>query len=196
MRRIILTATLGLDGRVQAAYQPDAAWWSDDVVAFMRRETRDAAGLLLGRRTWEALTAGDAPPTAWVAPAQARQLPWFVVSASGDRAGWWPHTTVLPDLATVARLRAGGDGEDIHIHGGVSLARSLMAANLVDEYRFLMVPQLRGDGPRLLDLDRLAGRLLLTTCERFPTGVTALTWSPADDAIPSLDAPGRVAIPA
>jgi dihydrofolate reductase len=52
----------------------------------------------------------------------------------------------------VRQLKQQSDG-DIGIHGSTELARSLIAARLVDEIRLVMPPTIAGHGERLFSAD-------------------------------------------
>jgi dihydrofolate reductase len=64
----------------------------------------------------------------------------------------WANTTVASGdtTAEVDRLRQGGDGH-IVVWGGVTLWRSLMQLDLLDELRVSMFPYIAGEGTRLFD---------------------------------------------
>ena len=64
----------------------------------------------------------------------------------------WANTTIAAGDTTeeVDRLRQGGDGH-IVVWGGVSLWRSLMQLDLIDELQFSMFPYVAGEGTRLFD---------------------------------------------
>ena len=77
----------------------------------------------------------------------------------------WANTTIAAgDTAEeIDKLRQGGDGY-IVVWGGVSLWRSLMQLDLIDELQLSMFPYVAGEGTRLFD------------ASPSPTGST---WSPA-----------------
>ena len=64
----------------------------------------------------------------------------------------WHNTTIAAGDTTeeVNRLRQGGD-EHIVVWGGVSLWRSLMQLDLLDELQVSMFPYVAGEGTRLFD---------------------------------------------
>ncbi len=64
----------------------------------------------------------------------------------------WANTTIAAgDTAEeIDKLRQGGDGY-IVVWGGVSLFRSLMQLDLIDELRVSMFPYIAGEGTRLFD---------------------------------------------
>jgi dihydrofolate reductase len=64
----------------------------------------------------------------------------------------WINTTVAAGETAeeVDKLRSGGDGHII-VWGGVTLWRSLMNLDLIDEWRVSMYPYVTGKGTRLFD---------------------------------------------
>ena len=64
----------------------------------------------------------------------------------------WANTTIAAGDTTeeVDKLRQGGDGH-IVVWGGVSLWRSLMRLDLIDELQVSMFPYVAGEGTRLFD---------------------------------------------
>src|SRR5471030_2170256 len=79
----------------------------------------------------------------------ARKLnsaPKYVVSASLEKADW-NNTTIIGDnvVAEITRLKE-QPGTEIQIEGSATLVQSLMEADLIDEYRFLVHPIIMGTG--------------------------------------------------
>ncbi len=64
----------------------------------------------------------------------------------------WANTTIAAGdtAAEIDKLRLGGDGH-IVVWGGVSLWRSLMQLDLIDELEVSMFPYVAGEGTRLFD---------------------------------------------
>jgi riboflavin biosynthesis pyrimidine reductase len=57
-------------------------------------------------------------------------------------------------------------GRDIGVHGSLTLARTLLAAQFVDELRLVVAPSLAGHGKPLFDGDTPLQRFELLSCER------------------------------
>jgi len=71
-----------------------------------------------------------------------------VVSRSLEQAAEWKNSSVLqgdPAAAVHERKRT----QDIMVMGSASVVRTLMASDLVDEYRLIVFPLILGEGTRL-----------------------------------------------
>ena len=88
----------------------------------------------------------------------------------------WNATLVSGDLpGAIARLKATSLG-DLYMFGGAGIANSVMALDLVDEYRLMVTPDLLGDGKRLFAYG--GPRLALSLVESRPldTGAVILRY--------------------
>jgi dihydrofolate reductase len=185
---IILSDFMSLDGVVQApgGKQEDTdggfahGGWS------MRFFDAEAMGpvidevmqrteaLLFGRRTWRVMA--DAWPKRAGDPFADRmnEVPKYVASRTLRPADLdWNNSTLLDPadaLGAVGALRAETAG-DIQVMGSASLARQLVSADLVDEYRLMVEPILLGGGKRLFPDDGNARRLELVDVTKASTGV-------------------------
>ena len=150
--RVVISDFVSLDGVGQAPGGPEEdteggftnGGWS---MPFFDAETMGSAineamattsALLFGRRTWQVMAA------AWPARAgdpfadRMNEIDKYVVSRTltqGDLS--WENTTLLPGddlVGAVQRLRS-QDGGDVQVMGSLSLARTLISNDLVDEYR-------------------------------------------------------------
>ena len=157
MNRVIVIQFVSLDG---VTHDPDGnegsalgGWafrYGPEAVSgdpFGLGEVLDAGALLLGRRTWE-LFAKIWPGRDDPFSAKMNAMPKLVASHSLEHAAGWQNSTVLQgDLVTEVQKRK--QEHDIMVTGSVSLVRTLMAHDLVDEYRLLVFPLVLGAGTRL-----------------------------------------------
>ena len=77
------------------------------------------------------------------------------------------------------RKLKGSDGPELHIWGSSELLQSLIAADLVDEYRFWIAPVVLGKGKRLFERDVPVGALSLISTRKTTTGVLLNVYKPA-----------------
>jgi dihydrofolate reductase len=190
MSRLILSMFLTLDGFVQAPsgelIRPD---WSDDMEQHWSAPNIAPGSLLLyGRRAfeenarlWPAMATDDRHSAEFRAVARRmNELPKVVVSRTLKSAGWNATISNGPLQETVKQLKESFAG-DINAVGGITLAASLLAADLVDEYRLLLMPQLFGGGRSLFEQSHAPLALRLQDIRRMDTGAVRLTYlrSPA-----------------
>ncbi len=138
--------------------------------------------LLFGRRTWQGMAA------AWPARAgdpfadQMNAITKYVVSGTlAQQDLTWGNTTLIRPAeltGTVRRLRQ-EPGGDMQVMGSLTLARSLISEDLVDEYRLMIEPVLLGGGKRLFPDGGVARGLELTASTVSETGVIVCTYRPA-----------------
>ena len=157
MSRVIVIEFVSLDG---VMHDPDGSdgsaqggWafrYGREVVAgdkFGLGEVLDTGAMLLGRRTWQ-LFAKIWPGRDDPFSAKLNAMPKLVVSRSLDQATDWQNSAVLPgDLVTEVRKRK--QEQDIVITGSASVVRTLVAHDLVDEYRLIVFPLVIGEGTRV-----------------------------------------------
>jgi dihydrofolate reductase len=98
----------------------------------------------------------------------------FVVSATLKKADWNNTTVITRDKVAELKQQAGGT---IMISGSVSLVRSLLLEDQLDELHLLVHPIVLGEGARLFDNIGTQLPLKLTEHKAFSTGVLALTYT-------------------
>ena len=194
--RVVISDFVSLDGVAQAPGGPEEdteggftnGGWS---MPFFDVETMGGAinqamattsALLFGRRTWQIMAA------AWPARAgdpfadRMNEIGKYVVSRTLTQDDLsWANTTLLPGddvVGAVQRLRE-QDGGDLQVMGSLSLARTLISSDLVDEYRLMIEPVILGGGKRLFPDDGRAHILELVATTASKTGVHICTYRPA-----------------
>ena len=137
--------------------------------------------MLLGRRTYEIFAAywpnqGDNP----IAKAFNKATK-HVVTRSLDQLGWEKSQRIDGDGDVVEEIRQlkASDGPALHIWGSSELLQTLIAADLVDEYRIWIFPVVLGEGKRLFENGVPPRGLTLVKTRSMPKGVLVNTYHPA-----------------
>jgi dihydrofolate reductase len=154
MRKVVYGGAMSLDGYI-AGPNGEYDWIvMDPDIDFGEMTTRFDT-FLIGRKTFEAMQrmGGGGPPTPGITN---------IVCSRTLRPGDCPKSMTLSDdaEAVVADLRK-KPGKDIAIFGGGELFRSLLAAGLVDEVAFSVIPVLLGGGIPMLPTPADRARLKL-----------------------------------
>ncbi|MFE5702407.1 dihydrofolate reductase family protein [Rhodococcus koreensis] len=196
MRKIVLQMMTTLNGRLD-----DPAAWVHDVVDDQYREidriysTYDT--VLVGRTTYEemaaywprALAEHEGTETNQVMAERMNTYRKLVFSRSGNTPlTEWANTEQVvvaadSDLVTYLEKLKAEPGKDIHLSGGSSLARSVVAAGLVDEFYFFVYPVVSPGAPWFSEIPDQR-RLQLVGSESFGNGVVEVHYVPRehDDA--------------
>jgi class 3 adenylate cyclase/dihydrofolate reductase len=194
VRRLIASEFVTLDGVMEAPghdqHRDGRNTWAlqyagEDQQRFKVDELLNADAILLGRVTYEIFASfwPTAPRDEGFADL-INSIPKYVVSKTLKTASW-NNTTVLTGEPTeeVAELKR-QPGGDILLHGSAQLFNALAEADLIDEYRLMVFPVVLGSGTQLFGAFRNARHLRLVDTRTFKSGVTVLTYRPADQ-IPS-----------
>jgi dihydrofolate reductase len=181
VRQLYVGLFMSLDGVVESPDQFVFPYFDERVGAEVGAGMATTDTVLLGRvlyqqwaAYWPGKTVADDPYAEFINPVRK-----IVLSTTLETATWENTELVRGDLAgLVARLKA-EEGGTIAVNGSITLARSLLAAGLVDELRLLVFPVIVGTGRRLLD-DLARTPMRLVESKALPTGVLSLTYAPAD----------------
>ena len=163
MGNIVVICNLTLDGVMQGPGRPDedrrdgfthGGWavpYSADAMGRVMGERAGRQGaMLFGRRTYEDFAnvwpQQDSPFTAVM-----NKLQKYVASTTLSSPLPWVNSTLLTgDLAdSVTAVKAGEPDRDLVVLGSGELVRSLLSAQLVDEFVLLIHPLVLGSGRRL-----------------------------------------------
>jgi dihydrofolate reductase len=187
MARIVVTEFVSLDGVVEDpggsedfkyggwSFEFDRGAEGDQ---FKVDETRNSAGLLLGRVTYEGF-AEAWPQRDGEFADLFNSMPKYVVSSTLKDPEWSNSTVLDGDVVEeVTKLREGPDG-DIVVHGSAQLAQTLVEHDLVDELRLMVFPVVLGTGKRLFGDPGDKKTLKLVDSKVVGDGVVILTYGRA-----------------
>jgi len=185
MRKVVTAAFVSLDGVMQAPGGPEedptggftlGGWlvphW-DDVTGQAIGETFDAPfDLLLGRKTYEIFAAhwphvGADDPIGKV----FNRVTKYVATRSPAPLAWQNSVALRGDAAkAVAELKR-HNGPTLLLQGSTDLIQTLLAHDLIDEFRLLTFPIVLGPGKRLFGRGAIPAGLKLVDSKVSTTGV-------------------------
>jgi dihydrofolate reductase len=193
MRNIIAITQVTLDGVMQSPGGPEEdprngfthGGWAMPFVDDAGSQAIDEIivgefDMLLGRRTYEIFAAywpnqGDDNPIAKAFNKATK----YVVTRSLDHLGWETSLHMGGDVVDEVRRLKASDGPALHIWGSGELLQTLIAAELVDEYRIWVFPLVLGEGKRLFESSVPPRGLTLVETRSTPKGVLINTYRSA-----------------
>jgi dihydrofolate reductase len=148
MRKVVAAYFLSFDGVAERPDQFISDWDEEtDASGAALIATQDA--VVLGRRSydeWSAFWPGsEIEPFATF----INGVPKYVATST-PLAGWANATAITGGLVEFVQDLKGQPGGDIGVHASISVAQALLAADVVDELRFVIAPRIVGSGRRLL----------------------------------------------
>ncbi|SME98234.1 dihydrofolate reductase family protein [Pseudogulbenkiania subflava] len=203
MRKIIVSEFMTLDGVMEAPGgepgHPHTGWVRDfmgpEQLRYKLDEVLEAESLLIGRITYESFAAawpqrsqpshGADPDLERVAEQRSEMqqfadkmnaMPKHVVSTTLQNPQWNNSHVIGSDVAgEIARLKQ-REGGPMLVIGSRLLVHTLMAHDLVDEYRIMIFPVLLGSGRRLFPETPDKTVLRLVDSRTFSTGVAVHSY--------------------
>jgi dihydrofolate reductase len=196
MRKLSVGAFMTLDGVVQAPGGPSeddsggftlggwsVTYWDDQMGQVMAESMSVPFDLVLGRRTYDLFAAywPNAPEEAGGKP--LNDATKYVASRGTPELTWDRSVLIEGDVAEgIAELKK-GEGPELQVHGSGNLIQTLMANDLIDEYRLWVFPLVIGSGKRLFAGGTIPAALRLVDTTVSTTGVVIGTYEPAGEIV-------------
>ncbi len=184
MRKLAILTFVTLDGVMQAPSVPEedtsggfvhGGWarscWDDVMAQVMREAMSEPYDLLLGRTTFDTfaanfINAGADDPVA----NKLNNATKYVVSSGTNKLTWKNSKRISGKIAKeIARLKT-QDGPLLQVHGSWQLIQTLLAEDLIDEFRLWIFPVVVGPGKRLFGDGIPPSPLELIKTEACPSG--------------------------
>jgi dihydrofolate reductase len=193
MRKVIAFEWMSLDGVVQAPANPNedvsggfthGGWhipyFDAQSMKWVLDNVSQAGGYLLGRRTYEMFAAhwpnASAEEQALAVPLNT--LPKYVASRTLKEPLSWDKARLLGhDVAAEVRALKREDGKDLLAIGSAEFVRTLIAHNLVDEFRVMIDPVCLGGGKRFFPESGALLSLRLVESRVVSTGALLATYT-------------------
>ena len=181
MRKLVITENITLDGSIEMLddwFDPQLQ--DDELLEETHRQDAQADAMLLGRQTFEDFRgywpkqSDDATGITDYLNTVAK----YVVSSTMTDPEWKNSTVLTGDPVQRAQALKAEPGKDIVLTGSISLAHTLIAAGVVDEYRLFVYPAVQGRGRRLFpDGTSIPTLTLAEPPKSFPSGITLLRYA-------------------
>lgn len=162
MRNLAVLTFLTLDGVMQAPMQPDedtsggfkhGSWafkYYEEVMAQVEEEAlAKPFDLLFGRKTYESFAAHFPNVSNDPHADKFNNATKFVVTSTLTKFEWKNSVRITGDIAAEVSKLKGQDGPLLQVHGSSELIQTLLAHDLIDEFRLWTFPVVVGSGKRL-----------------------------------------------
>jgi dihydrofolate reductase len=181
MRKLVITQNITLDGSIEMLddwFIPQLQ--DDDLLEESHRQDSQADALLVGRQTfedfrsyWPKQTNDSTGVTDYL-----NQVAKYVVSSTMSDPQWQNSTVLTGDAVELATALKSQPGKDIVLTGSISLAHTLIAGGVVDEYRLFVYPAVQGRGRRLFpDGTSIPTLTLVEPPKSFRSGITLVRYA-------------------
>jgi dihydrofolate reductase len=176
MRKLIESVHVALGGQI------DPLDWAfpyldDEHTQYATGLLAGADALLLGRRTYQGLSAAYTAMASTPFVDRMNSIPKYVASRTLQETTW--NATVIPgDVADFVAGLKRQPGGTIVKYGNGPLDQFLMENNLIDEFHLLLTPVATGAGQHMFEEIGGAPRLSLADVRRFASGVLVLVYTP------------------
>jgi dihydrofolate reductase len=177
MRKLIESTHVSLGGEIGSPQDWAFPYLDDEHTRYATELLAGADALLLGRRTYEGLSAAYMAMASTPFVDRMNSIPKFVASRTLKEATW--NAAIIPGDVTefVAELKRQPGGTIVK-YGNGPLDQPLMAHNLIDEFHLLLAPVAAGSGQHMFELIEDAPHLALADVRRHASGELILVYTP------------------
>jgi dihydrofolate reductase len=195
MRKLITSTFLTLDGVMQAPGGPGedddggfrhggwtVPYWDEHMAEVMDAALSRPFAMVLGRKTYDIFAAH------WPHAPEEDAKPFneatkYVASRSRPTLEWANSVLIEGDAADGLAALKDEDGPELQVHGSWDLLQTLLAHDLVDEFRLWLFPVVIGSGKRLFADGTVPAGLRLVDSTVSTTGVVIGTYEPAGELV-------------
>jgi dihydrofolate reductase len=178
LRKLIEITHVTLGGEIGSPQVWARSYLDDEHGRYARKMLFAADVLLLGRRTYEGLSAAYTKMAQSEFVDRMNAIPKYVASTTLTEASW--NATIIDgDLATFVADLKQRPGKDILRYGNGLLDVTLMEHGLIDEFHLLMTPVAVGKGQHLFEHLENEPQLSLVDVTRFSNSVVVLVYTPS-----------------
>ncbi|HET9887086.1 MAG TPA: dihydrofolate reductase family protein [bacterium] len=186
MRKLVAFESVTMDGYFSGA-NGDLSWAhrpekDAEFESFIAGNAQGGGVLVWGRKTYEMMKSYWPTEAARKNdPAVAErmnQLPKIVFSKTLEKADWNNTKVLKGDLPAEMRQLKNESGDEMVILGSGSIVSQLAQESLIDEYQFVVVPVVLGQGRTLFEGTTKKIPMKLKSSRMFRNGNVFLTYEP------------------
>ncbi len=175
MRKLIVSNSVTLDGKVDEVRDWALPGDDDEFVKHQSELLSHSDGLLLGRGTYE-FFAAVWPSRSGEFPDLMNGIAKHVASTTLEDPDWQNTQLIEGDVPeAVAKLKQ-QPGHDLILYGSHDLKQSLLEHDLIDEYQLWVYPVVLGKGRSFFEDGAEQTALELVDTTVIPPGVAILTY--------------------
>jgi dihydrofolate reductase len=175
MRKVIVSNSVTLDGRVDEVRDWALPGDDDEFVKHQTELLSHSDGLLLGRKSYE-FFAAVWPSRSGEFPDRMNSIAKYVASTTLKDLEWENSHLIEGDvLEAVAKLKQ-QPGQDLIVYGSHNLTLSLLEHDLIDQYQLWVYPVVLGKGRTFFEDGVKGMNLDLVDTTVIPPGVAILTY--------------------
>jgi len=184
MRKLIESTHVSLGGEIGSPQEWAYPYLNEEHNEYATRLLFTADALLLGRVTYEGLSAAYPAMTGSDSGApndfidRMNSIPKFIASTTLREASW-NSTVIEGDVASFVGDLKKQPGGNIIKYGNGPLDATLMEHGLIDEFHVLLTPVAVGRGVHLFEGIDTARALKLADLTRFSNDVLVLVYTPS-----------------
>ena len=184
MRKLINSTYITLDGVIENPMWT-MPYFDDEAGAFAGMQTDAADALLMGRATYDGMSAAwptrdESDPS--TGAAYFNNVKKYVASTTLTDPTWKNTEVLQGDLIEAVTALKAQDGKDILQYGYGSVTAQLVAAGLVDEVRFWIHPVFEGGDSLSTPLKDVKTSFELIDTKVMNSGVIIASYRPKTDA--------------
>ena len=177
MRKLIEVTHVSLGGVIGPTVEWAMPYLNDEHQTYSSEQLLNADALVLGRRTYEGLSAAYTAMPSSPFVDRMNSIPKYVASHTLQEVGW-NSSVIKADVAEfIARLKR-EPGTQLIKYGNGSLDAVLMKEGLIDEFHILLTPVAVGAGQHMFESIPDAPSLRLVDVIAFKNGVVLLVYTP------------------
>lgn len=192
MRNLAVLTFVTLDGVMQAPSMAGedtsgdftqggwaAPYWEDVMPHVAHAAMAEPYDIVFGRKTYDTFASHWPNMPRSALSDQLNGARKYVVTSRADKLNWANSLAITGNIPAALNKLKREDGPLLQVHGSATLIQTLLAADLVDEFRIWTFPVVVGEGKRLFEPGMPSRTLKLIAADLLDCGVTMHVYRPS-----------------